>query len=77
MLTGLLPIGWPTLVVAVACGLSYLPRLLAVFQFRQRFTSSLFHPLAITLFLFIQWYALIRRWLGLSTSWKGRRLAPQ
>ncbi len=77
MLTGLLSIGWPTLVVAVACGLSYLPRLLAVFQFRQRFTSSLFHPLAITLFLFIQWYALIRRWLGLSTSWKGRRLAPQ
>jgi hypothetical protein len=77
MLTGLLSIGWPTLVVAVACGLSYLPRLLAVFRFRQRFTSSLFHPLAITLFLFIQWYALIRRWLGLSTSWKGRRLAPQ
>jgi len=72
-----LPIGWPTLVVAVACGLSYLPRLLAVFRFRQRFTSSLFHPLAITLFLFIQWYALIRRWFGLSTSWKGRRLAPQ
>ena len=76
MLTGLLPIGWPAFVVAVACGLAYVPRMLAVFRFRQRIGSSLLHPLAITLFLFIQWYALVRRWLGLSTSWKGRRLAP-
>jgi len=72
--------GWsPTAVTLtlLAVGLSLLPRLLAVGRFRQSFTSSLLQPLAVTVFLIIQWYALTRRLLGLQTSWKGRQLAPQ
>ena len=77
--------GWPSAewspvsvaLVLLAVGLSLLPRLLAVGRFRQSLISSLLQPLAITVFLFIQWYALSRRCLGLQTSWKGRELAPQ
>jgi hypothetical protein len=35
------------------------------------------HPLGILVFLAIQWVALVRRLLGLQTSWRGRSLAPQ
>lgn len=76
-LAGRVPSGWPVALAAFACSLSYLPRLLGVMRFRQSLGSSLLHPLAIVLFLGIQWYALVRRGLGLSTSWKGRRLTPQ
>ncbi len=77
--------GWPRAgwslaaggMTLLAIGLSVLPRLLAVGRFRQSLSSSLAQPLAITVFLFIQWYALTRRLLGLQTSWKGRQLAPQ
>ena len=77
--------GWPeaawssvtTALMLLAVGLSLLPRLLAVGRFRQSFVSGLLQPLAITVFLGIQWYALTRRCLGLQTSWKGRQLAPQ
>jgi hypothetical protein len=77
--------GWPSAewspvsvaLVLLAVGLSLLPRLLAVGRFQQSLISSLLQPLAITMFLVIQWYALSRRCLGLQTSWKGRQLAPQ
>lgn len=76
-LAGLVPSGWPVAVATIACVLSYLPRLLGVARFRQSLGSSLLHPLGIIIFLSIQWFALVRRRLGLSTSWKGRRLIPQ
>jgi predicted dinucleotide-binding enzyme len=40
-------------------------------------SSALAHPLGVAVFLVIQWSALIRRTLGLQTSWRGRTLAPQ
>lgn len=68
---------WAVVAVATAVGLMYLPRLVAVCRFRQSLSSALAHPLGITVFLAIQWVALVRRWLGLKTSWRGRSLQPQ
>jgi len=79
-LAGWPPDGWPPAAVAtmlLAVGLSLLPRLVAAWRFRQSLGSGLLQPVAIAVFLIIQWYALSRRLLGLQTSWKGRRLAPQ
>lgn len=72
--------GWPAWAIAaavIACGLAVMPRLAEAMRFRQSLTSALAQPLAITVFLVIQWYALARKLLGLNTSWRGRPLAPQ
>ena len=69
--------GWPVAVAATAAVLAWLPRLVEAARFRQSFTSALAHPLGIVTFLVIQWTALVRRGLGLQTSWRGRSLAPQ
>lgn len=63
-----------TISAAIAC---YLPRMLLSIRFRERFGSAALHPLAIALFLCIQWHGVVRQQLGLKTSWKGRPLAPQ
>ena len=44
--------------------------------FSSRFLPAL-HPVAVATFLAIQWTALARKVLGVQTSWRGRRLAPQ
>jgi hypothetical protein len=72
--------GWPAwaiVAVVVAVGLAYAPRLVTVGRFGQSLSSALAHPLGIAVFLAIQWVALIRRGLGLQTSWRGRTLQPQ
>lgn len=58
----------------VAC---YLPRLLEAIRFRGSLMAAALHPLAVAVFLGIQWYGVARQRLGLKTSWKGRPLAPQ
>ena len=68
---------WAIVAVTAAVALTYLPRLLAVGRFGQSLSSALAHPLGIAVFLAIQWVALIRRGLGLQTSWRGRSLQPQ
>lgn len=71
---------WPRWTVAaavIACGLAILPRLAEAVRFRQSLTSALAQPLAIGVFLALQWYALARKLLGLQTSWRGRPLAMQ
>jgi len=73
-------VGWPVWAEAAtlaAAAAAWLPRLLAVRRFGQSLSSALVHPLAVALFLAIQWTALVRRLLGLQTSWRGRSLAPQ
>ena len=75
--------GWPVwgmafLAAAAIC--VWLPRLLEAARFGGglgEFTSALAHPLAILIFLGIQWVAFVRRFLGLKTSWRGRPLQPQ
>jgi hypothetical protein len=72
--------GWPWWAVGaafLALVLSYLPRLLEAARFGQSLSSAVAHPLAMVVFLAIQWQALIRRLLGLKTAWRGRTLAPQ
>jgi hypothetical protein len=72
--------GWPWWGIAcavVATGLSFLPRLLEAPRFRQSWASAIAHPLGVAVFLAIQWWALARRTLGLTTSWRGRSLLPQ
>jgi hypothetical protein len=72
--------GWPTGGAAVALAaavLAYLPRVCDAIRFRQSLTSAIVHPLGVAVFLVIQWVALVRKTLGLQTSWRGRSLAPQ
>jgi hypothetical protein len=58
-------------------GLVLLPRLVEAFRFRQPVSSAFAQPLAIAVFLAIQWVSLVRRQLGLHTHWRGRPLRPQ
>ncbi len=72
--------GWPPgagVVAVAAAALAYLPRLLDAVRFRQSLASAAVHPLGVSVFLVIQWVALVRKLLGLKTSWRGRTLAPQ
>ena len=72
--------GWPAgggLVAVTAAAVAYLPRLLDAIRFRQSLSSVVFQPLAVAVFLAIQWVALARKALGLQTTWRGRSLAPQ
>jgi hypothetical protein len=72
--------GWPWWAIPVACiaaALAWLPRLVDAVWFRQSLTSGVVHPIAVAVFLAIQWIALVRRQLGLKTSWRGRPLVPQ
>jgi hypothetical protein len=72
--------GWPPTAgpaAVAALALAYLPRGIAAWRFGQSWASALLHPLAVAVFLAIQWTALVRKLLGLQTSWRGRRLAPQ
>jgi len=72
--------GWPAWAVAAtlaAAALAWLPRLLGVARFSQSVSSALAHPLAVAVFLLLQWRAFVRRALGGTTSWRGRSLRPQ
>jgi hypothetical protein len=63
----------PVLILAgIGTAAAYLPRLLAVGRFRQPLDAALLHPLAIGVFLVLQWTALGRKLLGRPTGWKGR-----
>lgn len=66
--------GW---VALAATGVALAPRLAAVMRFRQPLDGALLHPLAILIFLAVQWTALGRRLLGRPAAWKGRRYAAR
>jgi hypothetical protein len=68
---------WAPAVASIAALLAFAPRLVEAVRFRQSVASALLHPLAIAVFLAIQWTALVRRALGLKTSWRGRVLEAQ
>jgi hypothetical protein len=57
----------------LACGLAYVPRLLAAALFRQPLGGALLHPLGVLALLAIQWLALVRQFAGKPAVWKGRR----
>jgi hypothetical protein len=64
-------------IIAAALGAcaGYIPRLLACARFKQPWSSALLHPLAIVLFLAIQWQAFLRQQYGAPLHWKGRSYA--
>jgi hypothetical protein len=72
--------GWPpaaVVLVVVAAVLGILTRLGQAIRFRLPLASAALQPLAVAVFLLIQWVALSRKYLGFRTSWRGRSLAPQ
>jgi hypothetical protein len=58
--------------VVLAVVASYLPRLLAVRQFRQPVMSAWLHPLGVLLLLLVQWYALGKQVFGRPVAWRAR-----
>ena len=71
---------WPQgalLIVSSALAIGLATRLGQAIRFRLPLSSVAFHPLAVAVFLLIQWVALCRKALGFHTRWRGRALAPQ
>ena len=60
-------------VYALIC--SFLAQLSLMHRFRQSLWSLLLRPLAVLVFVLIQWQALAAKWLGRPSEWKGRRYA--
>lgn len=63
---------WVGLVAATTIGLTYVPRVAGAVVFRQSWRGAVAHPVAISVFLILQWTALARRLLGRPASWKAR-----
>lgn len=64
---------WPALAISGAgIVLAWLPRFTAAVAYRQSFPGALLHPLGVVLLLAIQWQALVRKQMGLGSSWRGR-----
>ncbi len=68
--------GWPqsaTLVLTLASLLSFVPRALIARQLSQSWLGVLLHPVAVAIFVALQWTAFLREKLGLAAiRWKGR-----
>jgi len=64
--------GRERVLIFVALGASFVPRLLSVWKYRQLLLSALLHPLGVALLLTIQWYALLRKIAGQQVTWKER-----
>jgi hypothetical protein len=67
---------WQSAWLGASVLLSYAPRLHAAWRYKQSLLGALLHPLAIVLFLAIQWEALVRDRLGKPVAWKGRVELP-
>jgi hypothetical protein len=70
------PSSRPFKIAALAAMLALLPRLVAVWRFRQSWPGALLHPLGVLFLLGIQWHALLRNFLGRPMRWKGRDYLP-
>ena len=74
LLVGLvLGISWfPLILLAIATLISYVPRIIACIRFKQSPFGALVHPIGTLWFVSLQWVALFRKQLGLTTKWRGR-----
>jgi len=64
---------WPALALSGAgMALAWLPRFTAAVAYRQSPLGALLHPCGVVLLLVIQWQAMVRKQLGLGSSWRGR-----
>jgi hypothetical protein len=68
--------GWPivpTLLLTIATALSYVPRVVTGWRFGQSWVGVVFHPIAVAVFVGLQWWAFIRSVTGLKpVAWRGR-----
>jgi predicted membrane protein len=62
----------PFLLWAIAALVAFGVRGDSAIRFRHPWESVVFHPLAITFLLAIQWYAFVRALFGRPIGWKGR-----
>ncbi len=63
---------WVMLELGIATLLSYVPRALAAQRFGQSWLGVAFHPMAVLVFLCLQWLALLASLVGIQISWRGR-----
>ncbi len=58
--------------LSIAVVLSFVPRLLACQRFHQSLLGAVLHPVGVLWFVAIQWIAILRKQLGITTKWRGR-----
>lgn len=63
---------WILIELSIATLLSYIPRAIAAIRFKQSWLGVLFHPIAVLLFLGLQWLALLASFCGVQFAWRGR-----
>lgn len=56
----------------IAFAIGFIPRIVASKRFRQSYVGALLHPIDVLWFVALQWVALFRKQLGLTTQWRGR-----
>lgn len=61
---------WP---IVAGCVLCSLPRHICCWKYDRAWLACLLNPIAIMLFLIIQWTALLRKHLGRGVQWRQRR----
>ena len=68
--------GWPvaaTLILLIATLVSFVPRSLAASRFRQPWLGVVLNPIAVAIFIAIQWWSLARTLIGSKPIlWRGR-----
>ena len=68
--------GWPWFPMALlltASVIAFIPRWNACKLFQQSYLGAWLHPLGVACFVALQWVALLRQQLGLTTVWRGRK----
>lgn len=59
-------------ILLVAFVLSFVPRIMACKRFQQSYSGAILHPVGVTCFVSLQWIAILRKSLGMTTKWRGR-----
>ena len=59
-------------ILFVAFGISFVPRLIACKRFHQSYFGAVLHPFGVVCFVALQWVAIFRKRIGLTTKWRGR-----
>ena len=59
-------------ILFLAIAISFVPRLLACKRFQQSYFGAVLHPIGVTCFVALQWVAIGRKQVGLTTKWRGR-----
>jgi hypothetical protein len=72
-----LAFGGVSALTGIAFGLSFLPRILMAWRFDRRWSVVPLFPLAVILFLALQWVAFARHASGKQTAWRGREYPLQ